>query len=476
MTSFRRMGAGALALVLVAVPLAAMILLTGCRKEEQLLLDTNLPPNTRLTSAPAPLEQTNYRVHMHWSGSDPDGYVVGYYFAWDDTVPGIGAAGSAWTFTSRTDSLFKAVIDTAGETRRHTFYIRSLDNEGAVDPSPDRIRFDASTDLPIVNLLYRLEGPQDPDGGNYNPGYRDTVLMGSPCSFTWSGYDPDGQGAPVTYSYRLDSNPDSPWDAATSYTAATITSGNHLFYVRARDETGAWNFPTSYRFVMNYEPDSEIIDPEEVSGTLTVADKETLWISWEARDREQLEGVSGGITQIWIELDNERIPFSYDAPPYTGTWYYTSTAPEGTDHFIFQDNINTGGNKDHEFRIWAVDVKNRVEVPSQVPADREVYRFWYNYPPTTEITFPAEGDTVGPDFTVTWIGTDSDGEVVVYQYVLDPNVNGLRITEETENSYSGISDGQHVFWVRARDDADCWEVDYRKRIFYVDSARANGAK
>ncbi|MCD4690992.1 hypothetical protein K8S17_05965 [bacterium] len=470
MTSFRRLGAGFLTLALVAVPLAAMLLLSGCRTQEELVLDTNLPPNTRLTSAPAPYAQMNYRVHMHWSGSDPDGYVVGYYFAWDDTMPGVGAAGSAWTFTGESDSLFKAVIDTAGETRRHTFYVRALDNEGAIDPSPARVRFDASTTLPVIDVLYRLEGPEDPDGGDYNPGYKDTVLMGTPCTFTWSGHDPDGQGAPVQYSYRLDSNPDSQWTDDTTFTATDITSTNHLFYVRARDETGAWNFPASYRFVMNYEPDSEIIEPEELSGTLTVADKDTFRVTWVARDREQLEGAGGGIVQIWIELDNERIQFAYDEPPYTGEWYYTSTAPTGTDHYIFQDNINTGGNKEHVFRIWAIDAENRVEVSSTVPGDREYYRFWYNFPPTTEVTFPLELETVGPDFTVTWEGTDVDGDVAVYQYVLDPEVNGLQITEETEMTYSGISTGLHRFWIRARDDADCWETEYLERYFYVEDA------
>ncbi len=475
MTSFRRMGAGVLALVLVVTLLAAMLLISGCRKEEELLLDTNLPPNTRLTSAPAPLSQMNYRVRMHWSGSDPDGYVVGYYFAWDDTLPRIGAAGSAWTFTDKSDSLFKAVIDTAGETRRHTFYVRSLDNEGAIDPSPARVRFDASTVLPVVDVLYRLDGPEDPESADYNPGYKDTVLMGSDCTFTWSGYDPDGQGAPVTYSYRLDSNPDSPWTDDTEYTATDISSGRHLFYVRARDETGAWNFPESYRFVMNFEPDTDILEPEEPSGTLTIADRDTIWITWEARDREQLEGLDGGIVQVWIELDNERIPFTYEEPPYTGSWYYTSTAPEGTDHYIFQDNVNTGGNKEHVFRIWAVDVENRVEIPSQAPEDREVYRFWYNFPPTTEITFPAEMDTVGTDFTVTWEGTDVDGEVTGYQYALDPEVNNVQLTEESSVSYTGIEPGLHRFWVRARDNSDCWESVpngmFRERYFWVEDAK-----
>jgi hypothetical protein len=107
MMSFRRLAAGAFAVALLAVPLAATLFLTGCRKQEKLFIDTNLAPDTRLTSAPGPYTQANYRIHMYWDGTDPDGFVVAYHFAWDDTVPPYGAENSPWQFTPRSDSLFK---------------------------------------------------------------------------------------------------------------------------------------------------------------------------------------------------------------------------------------------------------------------------------------------------------------------------------------------------------------------------------
>ena len=153
MMSFRRLAAGAFAVALLAVPLAAMLFLTGCRKQEKMFIDTNLPPNTRLTSAPAPVPDppeppgppVNYRIHMYWDGTDPDGFVVAYHYAWDDTVPPYGAENSPWQFTARSDSLFKALIDSVGQTKRHTFYVRAVDNEGKLDPSAAWVRSDAST-------------------------------------------------------------------------------------------------------------------------------------------------------------------------------------------------------------------------------------------------------------------------------------------------------------------------------------------
>ncbi len=211
MTSLRRLAAGALAVVLLGISLLSVLLLTGCRKGSELELETNLAPNTRLASAPGPFSQANYRVHLYWEGTDPDGYIVAYYFAWDDTVPGPGAANSIWTWTTKTDSAFKAVIEGDTETMFHTFYVRAVDNEGMLDPSPARVFFEAETQGGVVDSLYRLHGPEDPgDPLTYNPGYKDTVLMGTPCEFVWSGYDPDGLGAPVLFSYRLDSDRYSP--------------------------------------------------------------------------------------------------------------------------------------------------------------------------------------------------------------------------------------------------------------------------
>jgi len=461
-----RLATRALALALLGILVAAVVLVTGCRKEDQVFVDRNLAPNTRLTGAPAPYSQTNYRVHMYWDGSDADGFVAGYYFAWDDT------SAASWFYTTKADSFFKALIDTAGETRRHTFYVRAVDNEGKLDPSPARVRFDAWTVLPRVESLYRVGGPKDPQSPNYDPAAKDTVLMGSTCTFVWTGSDPDGgASAPVDFSWRLDSNVPTDWSPNTTAVADEIPSGTHYLYVAAKDETGAQCFPANYKFEMNYAPDSDIIDPVEPSGTLIIANMDTIWFRWNARDKEEVQGLPGGVRKVWIELDGAAFlqAFEYDGPPYTGEWYFTSRVSATSPHYIASYNQNppTGGNRVHEFRIYARDAEDRVETTSALPEDRELYLFSYNHPPSTTILFPAPGDTVGPDFTVSWIGDDVDGTVETYQYVLDPRINTWAWNEATSVSFTDVAPGVHTFKVHARDNSDCWEPGYKEVVFYV---------
>lgn len=466
MTARRSLAAGVLATILMAIPLVVVLCLTGCRKEDKVFLDTNLAPDTRLASAPGPYSQANYRVHMYWDGSDPDGYVVAYYFAWDDTV------ASLWTYTTKTDSLFKAVIDTAGETRRHTFYVRAVDNEGKLDPSPARVRFDAWTEVPVVDSLRRLDGPEDPASPNHDPGRKDTVLMGTACSFAWTGSDPDGLGLDPTYAYRLDSNAFTPFSDTKSATVDSIGSGTHFFYVKAEDETGAESFPENYKFVMNFSPDSEITEPSEPTGTLTVPDKSRLIFHWDVRDKEEIEGVGGGVKEVWIELDTAfQKRFIVGEPDYQEHFMFTSDTTMTSEHYMPSTNNPTGGNRIHEFRIFAKDIEDRFETPSKNLDDREIYQFWYNFPPTTTVIEPQPGETVCRDFQISWVGDDVDGEVVQYQYVLDPQVSAWRITTENSIEYTAadsISVGPHEFRVRSLDASGCWENSYRVIEFYVE--------
>jgi hypothetical protein len=477
MMSFRRLAASALAVALIGIPLAAMLFLTGCRKQEKVFVDSNLAPNTRLTSAPGPLEQANYRVHLYWDGTDPDGYVVAYHFAWDDTVPPYGAPNSPWFMTPRNDSLFKALIDTVGETKRHTFYVRAVDNEGKLDPSPARIRFDAYTVRPVIQYLYRVDGPMDPNQGDPDPTARDTVLMRTPVTFVWDGFDPDGLGAPVSFSYRLDSNPDSPFTDTTTVTLPTVGSGTHFFYVKAKDETGAENFPKSYKFVMNFEPDSEITEPTDWSGEYVVPDGDTIWFRWVVRDKEQIEGVPGesGVEQIWISLDNDflkGITVNDTTGEYLSEWYFTSNTSLADSHYIESRNSPQGGNAPHIFEIRSRDVEGTFERTSQNPDDRERFTFYYNKPPTSQVVFPAPGQTVCPEFEVLWEGVDEDGEVGAFQYVLDPQSNAYRVCqvlpdqECTSREYA-VEAGPHQFRVRAQDNAGCWEHSWNIIDFYV---------
>ena len=72
-----------------------------------------------------------------------------------------------------------------------------------------------------------------------------------------------------------------------------------------------------------------------------------------------------------------------------------------------------------------------------------------------------------------WEGTDVDGSVEQYQYVLDPAVSSWKIADDTFFTFSVIDTivdqgdttvvvdtGWHEFRVRALDNSNCWEIDY----------------
>lgn len=80
----------------------------------------NLPPNTYTFLYPdSVISSQPSRIKVHWSGDDPDGFVIGFYFSWDNVN---------WTFTTKNDSLFAlqiGVVDTI-----YYFNVSAVDNEG----------------------------------------------------------------------------------------------------------------------------------------------------------------------------------------------------------------------------------------------------------------------------------------------------------------------------------------------------------
>ena len=479
MAVVRKLTAGVLATALIGLVLCSIVLLGGCRKQSEVFVDTNLAPDTRLTSAPAPpneygeWSQQNYRVHLYWVGTDPDGYVAGYFYAWDDT------SSAVWKWTVRTDSLFKALVDTIGETKRHTFYIRSVDNEGRLDPTPSRIQFEATTKRPEVTegTPFRRYSTSDPDSAAtfYDPSYPDTVLMGTPCKFLWDGIDEDGDDDLIEFTYRLDTDDFVEWDDVKSVTLTNVRQGFRTFFVKAKDEIGSMSHPSDskYEFTMNYDPDTDIILPIEPSGTLTIPDGETITFTWRAHDKEYDLGVEGGgIVSMWIRLDTGfTMEFPDTLSPWEGEWYFTSSVPASDEHYISSINLTAsqgGGNLPHEFRVWARDKLGRFETPARNPGARERYFFNYNTAPTIQITAPLPDQTVGTNFTAVFGGDDSDGTILGYQYVLDVQTGSWRYSTESSVSFTDVAPGQHELRVRCQDNSECWSVGYESVTFYVE--------
>src|ERR1017187_10241561 len=62
----------------------------------------NKPPTTKIFLSPdSTMSKQQSNIHLYWTGDDPDGTVMGFYFSWD---------GVHWTFTTKNDSLFSLQI------------------------------------------------------------------------------------------------------------------------------------------------------------------------------------------------------------------------------------------------------------------------------------------------------------------------------------------------------------------------------
>jgi hypothetical protein len=236
MTRFKKL----LVLMMVVAILASGLLL-GCSKDlgERV---PNIEPETTLSFSPDEGSEANYRVRMNWFGWDVDGEIVSFQTAWDkpDTVEGwskwIDIAGRT---VVGTDSIF--ILDAADEFddanayALHSFAVRAVDNEGAVDATPESLVFTAVTVLPETEIT---RGPAS--------------VTGPMVTFEWTARDRDG--VIVAYDYRLFARQDNQWmqvapdpDIAESITVGRdVTSvlfgplaGLHKFEVWATDDAGA---------------------------------------------------------------------------------------------------------------------------------------------------------------------------------------------------------------------------------------------
>ncbi|MBD3170367.1 MAG: hypothetical protein GF307_12860 [candidate division Zixibacteria bacterium] len=217
--------------------------LWGCSEKKDNLLNPNQPPETGLflsfpdtlpDSLAMPDTSTSTKI-IFWYGDDIDGEVAGFYHAWDDT-----SSDTAWTYTEENmDTFYVPIREAYGE---FTFYVRAVDNEGDVDPTPAYVTF------PIINSPPSMNFPVD-FVQNYSS---EDFVSFTRMTFGWSGRDPDGDETIVKYEYYLGDDT-TPVDSAsfdtlgwqdlpvspTQLTLTDITPGEHRVFFRATDIAGA---------------------------------------------------------------------------------------------------------------------------------------------------------------------------------------------------------------------------------------------
>jgi hypothetical protein len=210
------------------IALFCVIAFCGCGEKETGGVQPNLPPETALAYAPGEGDTVDYRVRLNWFGWDPDGEVTHFLARWDSLD---------WFATVRTESVFlvetrTSLRDSPHDYRPHTFEVKSVDNDGAEDPTPESVTFTATNAHPDTEIL---SGPSG--------------VVGAFAEFEWIGTDADGEVA--GYGYRLSRRDGYEWvvvavedslgadETAVLFGPIDAHAIRHRFEVWAVDDQGA---------------------------------------------------------------------------------------------------------------------------------------------------------------------------------------------------------------------------------------------
>ncbi len=214
---------------LATIAVLAFLLSGACERKPQEELVPNIPPDTHIFIE-GTVDTVGARQTLYWWGNDPDGYVVGYYLAIDDTTQKI--------WTTRNESTF--VFPSGSTAIVHHFYAWAVDNEGAQDTSPAVLVLPVVNTPPVVHIVEESI-PQD------------TILP--ILTLYFEGHDDDGDETIEGYLYRTDLHEENEWTELSGdedhVTLFDLEPGLRKFYIRAFDNAGAVSEIDSCEFVVN---------------------------------------------------------------------------------------------------------------------------------------------------------------------------------------------------------------------------------
>jgi hypothetical protein len=215
--------------VALALSIAFLVAFLGCAEvDEPGSPRVNLPPETNFVNVPPDSAVIPYLQTLYWYGNDSDGSVVGFEYATPDSATWIYVeADTAQILVVAADSVEAvALIDT---TLIREIWVRAVDDDGAVDPTPDHRVFTVYTLAPETYVSSGLE---------------DRTFFCLPVAtpdwqgirFTFGAFDEDGS---IDHFEARQSPPDLPWEETTeTYVVYEgLQAGRHTFQVRAIDNS-----------------------------------------------------------------------------------------------------------------------------------------------------------------------------------------------------------------------------------------------
>jgi len=270
--------------------LLTSVFLWSCRNQSPSNFDSNYPPETIISGAPAESAQAFYQIHLYWMGSDRDGVVDHYEYSVTDsnkTPAELDPGFSGYFKTTSTDSVFRLTANLP-QILGHRFYVRAVDNEDKVDPTPAWTYFVAEdANPPNVRWLSATASWTDRAGNtrtltNFKSkngnAPTDTVGVGATIRVSWDGFDKDPGGYVIGYEYRTslqsqfsggtlaDTSVSLSFARPAGSALSSYFSGSEAIVVRAIDDAGARTNPDSIRSaVVNFGPVTWIVDPNQIS-------------------------------------------------------------------------------------------------------------------------------------------------------------------------------------------------------------------
>ena len=147
-------------------------------------------------------DRLNSEVHIRWWGNDPDGFIVGFEYSFNN---------SNWSFISKNDSVFVLSPPAGMDTMDFTFAVRAIDNLGLKDPSPATLSYPVKNSLPTVA---------------YIPATNNPIKTFPVLKFNFAGSDPDGNDNLNRYEIVLNDTTRTPYTLPATANSFTLIGQN----------------------------------------------------------------------------------------------------------------------------------------------------------------------------------------------------------------------------------------------------------
>jgi hypothetical protein len=160
----------------IAIYVFIILASIACKKQLIGNLNNNKNPETH-TLIDTIIRSGNNRyaslVKIHWWGDDADGFVTAYEYTFDKNI----STSTQWKKVIGLDSVFTLITPAGSDTADFIFSIRAVDNKGAVDETPARVKYPVKNTSPTIAFV----------NGIYNPTYTFPVVK-----LAWQTNDLDG--------------------------------------------------------------------------------------------------------------------------------------------------------------------------------------------------------------------------------------------------------------------------------------------